>query len=117
MNIDVPTLSLIVGTVIPLLVGVVTKEVASSAVKGVLNALLSSIAGALTVVIAANGEWVINDIVHGALATFIASIATYYGLWKPTGISASVNANTPGFIGRDREERIADDVPIMLADE
>lgn len=95
MEFDVNTLTLVVGTLIPLLVGLVTKEVANSGLKGVLNALLSAVAGALTVLVdngGVLGPW--QELANAGFATFITSIATYYGVWKPTGVATSVQRKT-----------------------
>lgn len=98
--------NLLVGTVIPLLVALVTKEVASSGVKGVLNAVLSAIGGALTVYVAAGGAVDVVGMAHAGIETFVVSIATYYGVYKATGLSTKVQAKTAnvGVGGRNRLE-------------
>jgi len=99
-NIQFVHLSIIVGTLIPLLVGVVTKMRASSQVKSIANALLSAVAGALVPVInaCAGDTCAVNwrEVALGVGVTWIASVATYYGLWKPTGTADSVQARTAG---------------------
>lgn len=90
IELDVQTLNLISGAVIPLLVGLVTKKVASQGLKAVLNALLSTLAGAVSVAIAASGTIVVGEVITSMITTFIASTALYYGVWKPTGVAGTV---------------------------
>lgn len=97
LDLDVQTLNLVSGTVIPLLVGLVTKKVAAQGLKAVLNAALSAIAGALSVAIAANGHILLGAVVTSMLTTFIASTAVYYGVWKPTGVAGTVADVAPHF--------------------
>src|SRR5688500_10197120 len=86
----ISVLNLSTGAVIPLLVGVLTKKLAPSGLKATLNAFLSGLSGALTVIIASGGEVVLPVVLSSMLTTFIASVAMYYGLWKPTGVSVTV---------------------------
>jgi len=97
IDLDVQTLNLISGTVIPLLVGFVTKKVASGGLKAVLNALLSAVAGAVSVGIAASGHIVVGEVITSMITTFIASTAIYYGMWKPTGVAGTVADVVPQF--------------------
>ena len=96
--VEVSTLNLLVGLMIPLLVGLVTKEVTSSGIKGLLNALLSAVAGVLTVVIDNGGSWAFTqDMITVGVNTFLISIAAYYGVYKPTGASQKVQETTSDF--------------------
>lgn len=95
---DVQILTVISGVLIPLIVGLIAKEVTSSSVKAILNALLSAIAGGIAAAIDAGGaieDWRVW-LFHIAL-TWVVSIATYYGLWKPTGVAPKVNHATGRF--------------------
>lgn len=94
---DVSTLNLIAGLVIPLLVALVSKRVASSGVKGLLNALLSAIAGIIVVGIDNNGAFEANAVLNAGIATFVTSISAYYGIWKPTGVAQGVRNATADF--------------------
>lgn len=84
------------GFAIPLVVGFITKLRASSAVKALLNFLLSAIAGGLTVALAANGDVVGTTWLLGIAQTFVVSIASYYGLWKHT-VAPAIAQSTPNF--------------------
>lgn len=93
---DAQTVSLLVGVVIPLLVGLLSKLNASSGLKAILNAFLSAIAGALTTVTIVT-EATLRDFVIAILSTWVVSVATYYGIWKPTGVAGTVAVKTSGF--------------------
>jgi hypothetical protein len=104
VQIDVQVLSILAGVVIPILVGVITKLHASRTVKAILNFGLSATAGGVAAALAADPpgsvhlrEWVLNIAV-----AWVVSVATYYGLWKPTGAAGAVQTATAGFgVGSD----------------
>jgi hypothetical protein len=85
-------IQLLVSTVLPLLVGLVTKTVTRPGVKAVLLALLS-LATSLLVELGdmlARGET--YDLGRGlllALPTFLIAVGLHYGLWKPTGVATA----------------------------
>lgn len=94
-NVDlIHVANIALGTLIPLLVALVTKEVASSGLKGTLNALLSAVAGALTIYVSNNGAVELAPMVVAGAEIFVVSIATYYGVYKSTGITATVQSKT-----------------------
>lgn len=96
MKVDAATLAVLIGVVLPLLTGIVTKANASSSLKAVINAGLSAIAGFLVAVVPGSKiEW--RDVVLGVGLTWAISVATYYGLWKPTGTARSVAMATSKF--------------------
>jgi hypothetical protein len=102
VTIDVATLSFLIGTIIPIAVALVTKQTASRGIKAAVNALLSIAAGVLSVYVSeAQGEIVSIDVaafVTAVGAAWITSIATHYGLLKPTGITGGegiVQSATP----------------------
>jgi len=86
--------SLLIGTILPILVAAVTKWSTQSWIKATLLLGLSGVTGLLT-------EWIgnpqINWVVAGVLAlqTFVIGVALHFGLWKPTGASEAV-ANSVG---------------------
>ncbi len=94
---DIQMLSIIGGAIIPILVGIVTKMSASSGLKAVVNFLLSAVAGAVAVAIEHEGAVNVEEWVVGIGMTWVISVATHYGLWKPTGASSTVQASTAGF--------------------
>lgn len=83
-------IQLLVSTVLPLLVGLVTKTVTRGGVKAVLLALFSLISALLTELAAAITQGVTYDLGKGlllALPTFLIAVGLHYGLWKPVGAS------------------------------
>lgn len=89
MPFDTPhVLALIVSGVLPLVVGLVTKESWFPGLKSVLLAALTGVSGVL-------GEWQSVATNHqsfdwkSAVVTagigWAIAVATHYGLWKPTG--------------------------------
>lgn len=92
-ELDPFTVSALLGTIIPILVGLVTKVSTSSAMKAILNALFSGVAAIINVsVIDGGGAIISQSTVKSAALTFLVSIATYYGIWKPTGVAAQAQA-------------------------
>lgn len=90
---DVSILTLIVGTVMPILVALVTTRVTSGAIKAWLLAaftLVSTVLQALLLATQSGIPFELGAIFVSALTQFIISVAIYYGLWKPTGIAGSV---------------------------
>lgn len=82
------------GFLVPLAVGALTKIHASRGLKAVLNLVLSAIAGGLAVAITSNGDVQLSTWIAGITQTFVVSIASYYGLWKPTGVAPAVQQGT-----------------------
>jgi len=83
-------LSLLVGIVLPILVGIVTKTTTHPGMKAVLLALLSAVSGLLSEYMAggAGFNWATAAITW--LGTFMVAVATHFGFWRPTGITAAV---------------------------
>lgn len=93
---------LCIAFVLPVLVGLVTTRVTSSGAKAWLLALLSLVTSLLVELARALTESVTYDLGVAlliALPAFVVSVATHYGLWKPTGISGAVQD-----VGRHRAE-------------
>ena len=96
ITLDLAVWSALGGTVVPILVGLVTKLNASSAVKGVVNLVLSTIAGLIATAIAGDGVLTQAAVVAAFLA-LMTSVATYYGVLKPVGVTGAVQESTAGF--------------------
>lgn len=93
---DIPlplVLGLLVSTVLPLLVGLVTKTVTSSGAKAALLAGLSAVNG-LVVEFAASlnaGEpYNIGTGILLALGSFLVAVGLHFGIYKPTGTSQTL---------------------------
>ena len=87
----VQMLTLAVGTVLPVLVALVTTKVTDPGVKGVLLATLAAVtAFAGEALTAAQGGTVFDLGRAGvmALGVWVVAVATHFGLWKPTQVSA-----------------------------
>lgn len=96
MAVDVGLLQILVSMVLPLVVAVVVKQVAQPAVRSIVLALLAAVTAIVTAGLSANGEIGANTIVEAVIG-FIVAVGSYYGIWKPTGISDSVNNATANF--------------------
>lgn len=86
-------IGIIVTTVLPLLVGLVTKTVTDSNVKAFLLAALAAVTGLGTELLASIQSGTSYDLGTGillALGAFITAVGLHYGLYKPTGASAAV---------------------------
>lgn len=88
--VDLALLAVVAGTILPILVGIVTKEVASGAVKATILALLSAVTGLVNGAINADGVFT-KEAVIAAAVTWVTAVATYYGFLKPTEVSPKVN--------------------------
>jgi len=99
-NIDwVQVLTFVVAIVLPLFVGLVTKLTTNPAARAILLALLSAIAGFLAELLNALQSHTSYD-VGTALLTwigiFVVAVASHFGVWKPTGVSAKAQAALGG---------------------
>lgn len=88
-NLDVAlVIQLLVSTVLPLLVGLVTKTVTRPGRKAVLLAGLSLLTSLLVELGASITAGTTYDVGQGlllALPTFLIAVGLHYGLWKPVG--------------------------------
>lgn len=88
-------LGLLVSTVLPILVGLVTTKVTSGGLKAVLLAGLAAVTGLLTELLASVTAGVPYDLGSGlvlALMAFLVAVAMHFGLWKPTEVSAKAQS-------------------------
>lgn len=82
-------IQLILAVLLPIVVGFVTTRVTSGAKKAWLLAGLSLATSVITQLGASVAAGTAFDVGLALLATipaFAISVATYYGLWKPTGV-------------------------------
>ena len=93
MVIDLGLASFLVAVALPVLVGVVTKEVTNGGVKATLLALFSAVAGALQSVLDNSGV-LSTETLQLAVVTFIIAVATHFGFLKPTGIATAIQEKT-----------------------
>lgn len=81
-------IGLLVSTVLPLAVGLVTKVTTNGGIKAVLLAILAAATGLLTELGAAVTAGVPYDLGTGlvvALIAFLTAVGMHFGLWKPVG--------------------------------
>lgn len=86
-------IGLIVSTVLPILVGLVTTRVTDGGIKAVLLALLAALTGLGTEGLAAiqsGTTWDLGTALVLALTAFLVGVAMHYGLWKPVHVTEKV---------------------------
>ena len=95
LTIDPFAVSVLIGTVMPILVGLVTKLNSSRALKSITLLFLSAAQGAIVNATMADGAAVLSlDTVLVAGLGWVTAVASYYGLLSPTGVSTKVNDKT-----------------------
>lgn len=93
---DPTIISIVLGSVMPILVGVVTKQVASNALKATALAFLSGVTGILAGAQTAGGI-VSRETLMLAAVAWVVGVATHFGYYKPTGVSDKVQEKTSNF--------------------
>lgn len=96
MTVDAPTLSLLLGALIPLAVAALAKIRASNTVKVMLNAGLSALAGVLALVVPGS-PLDLRSLAVSITVAWVASLLTYVGVYKPAGIASAVQWRTKSF--------------------
>ena len=103
-------IGLLVSTVLPLLVGLVTTRVTHGGIKAVVLAALALVTSLLTELGVAVSNGVAYDIGQGlllAIPTFLIAVGMHYGLWKPTTASAKAQNVLVTAKGTDGTHRAA----------
>lgn len=85
----------IVGFFMPMLLAVVQQPGWSNAVRSIIM-FLASCGAAVGTVLIQNDGWDGRDWVSTTLLIMVTAIATYHGLWKPTGVAPSIEKSTSG---------------------
>lgn len=88
---------LMVGFFIPIITGLIVKEVAHPRVKAISTMVLSILAATIGTIVAQDGGWAWREFGNAFLSAFIPAIAVYYGFLKPSGISGAVQHATSNF--------------------
>lgn len=88
----VQVLNVVVGTVLPILVGLVTRVTTRESVKAWLLAGLTVAGAFITTYVNDPSAFDFFQAVLTAIVSFMTSVAFYYGLWKPTGVAARAQA-------------------------
>lgn len=102
-------LSLAITIVLPILVGLVTRQSTSAGAKATLLLLLAAINSILSAWLQAENtsavfEWI--PVVYSTAVNFVIAVAVHFGLYKPTGVARA--AQDSGV--RDRPGSTAADV-------
>lgn len=85
--------SLLLGTILPIAVALVTKKSWSGQTKAFILAALSALSGFLTEYINSD-NFVWQQALLTTVMTFIVAVATYFGLWsRPNGEGNSIAGN------------------------
>jgi len=95
----ITVVQLVAATVLPLLVGLVTKVVTHSGIRAVLLLTFALVGSLLAELVRAWQQGEVYDLGMGlllALPTFIIGVATHYGIWKPTGTAHAAQAALGG---------------------
>ena len=87
---DPVVMSAVVGVVIPILTGVITKLRASTGTKAIVAIFLSVIAGALSEIVAGGGTFDPRTMALATASAFVANVASYLGVWQPIGSTRDV---------------------------
>lgn len=91
-------ITLLVGVVLPALVALVTKQVASSKLKNTALLALAALSSVLVPLIGAETyDW--QAVVTSFLQIFGVSVLTYVGVYKPRGTTDAIQTKVPGGIG------------------
>jgi VIT1/CCC1 family predicted Fe2+/Mn2+ transporter len=102
MHIDLAqTLSFVVGVLLPVLTGLVTKQAASGSVRAVVLLALSAVSGFVSNwldAVTTHVPFNVGTTFITVLGTFVVGVAAHFGWWKPTGVSDAVK-RVGGFIG------------------
>lgn len=94
-------LSILIGTILPLLAGLLTRSNASPGVRAVVLLVLAAISSFLTELynaVVAGGAFDVGATLLTVLATFLVGVGVHFGLWSPTGTAAAAK-RAGGFIG------------------
>lgn len=93
---DAALLATLAGVVVPLLVGIVTKMAAPAGLKAIVNAALTALGGLVATIVPGAFRW--HPFLASWATAWVVSVATYYGLWKPTGVAPAIHSST-GTVG------------------
>lgn len=96
LNVDPQVFALVTGIILPLLVGIVTKYDASPRVKALLLALLAGVSGALAS-LNSSAPVLSADTLTQIGISWVTAVLVYFGFWKPTGASETLNWATRNF--------------------
>lgn len=86
--VDLTWVTLAVSIVLPILVGIVTKQVANGRIKAALLLFFSALTGMLNQVIAEQGV-LTKETIIAAVVAYVVATASHFGFWKPVEVTGS----------------------------
>ena len=89
VTLDQYWLTMVISVFLPMIVALVTKQLASGSVKAVLLLFLAAVTGTATQIAAANGVFDLKDAVVATVMSFIIAVGMHFGLLSPTGLTGS----------------------------
>ena len=89
VSLDPMVVAVLAGTVTPLLTGLITKFQAGSGIKVLVSLVLIAIATVVSY-IQTNTTFEVKTVILLFATTLVMHVATYYGVWKPTGVSTKL---------------------------
>ncbi len=89
VTLDQYWLTMIISVFLPMIVALVTKQVASGGLKAVILLFLSAVTGTLTQIAAANGVFDLKDAIVATVMSFVIAVGIHFGLLSPTGLTGS----------------------------
>ena len=102
-TVNASLLALVAGTVLPIIVGLVTKQLASGSLKAIILALMAAATGLVNGAINLDGMFT-QEALIAALVTWVTASATYFGFLSPTNITGAVQTKTANFgLGKIQE--------------
>lgn len=94
LSLDPFTVSVLFGFLIPLIGGILFKHSTSGTVKAVVNLALSALAAIANVSATEGGGALISEqTLKSTGLTFLISVASLYGVWKPTGVDDTLKSD------------------------
>lgn len=92
ITLDQMWLTMIIAVILPALVALVTKQVASANVKAVLLLLLSAVTGTVTSIQANGGTFDLKEAAVATVLTFVVAVGSHFGFLRPLEITGSQGA-------------------------
>ena len=100
-------IQLLLTVILPIVVGLVTTRTTSGSIKAWLLAGLTLVTSVITGAgnaIAQNAPFDLGVALLLAIPAFAISVATYYGLWKPTGVAGAAQDVKPTTLIRSEND-------------
>lgn len=98
-QLDTVAVATVVSFFVPLLVSLITKRTASNGLKSVVNILATAVVAVISLwqVPGPGVEISLVLVVNTFLGSLVASLVAYKGLWKPTGVTATIEQKSARF--------------------